>query len=148
MKTVLYALLAACLACPAAAAFEEEGLPETLVSTDTARNGEEEEEQPLVQESDEDLAAFVTDYIRKDVQLKGAFLIEDKASGKILRLELVSVDRKAAGENGSRAVRAGFRDAAGKKYSALFRVQLGPWGGLDIHKIELGTGAKPAKGKK
>ena len=148
MKTVFYALLAACLACPAAAAFEEEGLPETLVSTDTARNGEEEEEQPLVQESDEDLAAFVTDYIRKDVQLKGAFLIEDKASGKILRLELVSVDRKAAGENGSRAVRAGFKDAAGKKYSALFWVQLGPWGGLDIHKIELGTGAKPAKGKK
>jgi len=148
MKTVFYALLAACLACPAAAAFEEEGLPETLVSTDTARAGEEEEEQPLVQESDEDLAAFVTDYIRKDVQLKGAFLIEDKASGKILRLELVSVDRKAAGENGSRAVRAGFKDAAGKKYSALFWVQLGPWGGLDIHKIELGTGAKPAKGKK
>ncbi len=148
MKTVFYALLAACLACPAAAAFEEEGLPETLVSTDSARGGEEEEEQPLVQESDEDLAAFVTDYIRKDVQLKGAFLIEDKASGKILRLELVSVDRKAAGDNGSRAVRAGFKDAAGKKYTALFWVQLGPWGGLDIHKIELGTGAKPAKGKK
>jgi hypothetical protein len=148
MKIAIYALLAACLACPAAAAFEEEGLPETLVSTDTARNGEEEEEQPLVQESDEDLAAFVTDYIRKDVQLKGAFLIEDKATGKILRLELVSVDRKAAGDNGSRAVRAGFKDAGGKKYSALFWVQLGPWGGLDIYKIELGAGAKPAKGKK
>lgn len=149
MKIAACALLAACLACPAAAAFEEEGLPETLVSTDTARNGEEEEEQPLIQESDEDLAAFVTDYIRKDVQLKGAFLIEDKATGKVLRLELLSVERKAAGgDNGSRAVRAGFKDAAGKKYSALFWVQLGPWGGLDIHKIELGTGAKPAKGKK
>ncbi|MGD9642842.1 MAG: hypothetical protein AB7V08_08890 [Elusimicrobiales bacterium] len=149
MKIALYALLAAGLACPLAAAFEEEGLPETLVSTDTARNAEEEEEQPLIQESDEDLAAFVTDYIRKDVQLKGAFLIEDKATGKVLRLELLSVERKAAGgDNGSRAVRAGFKDAAGKKYSALFWVQLGPWGGLDIHKIELGTGAKPAKGKK
>jgi hypothetical protein len=150
MKIVACALLAACLACPAAAAFEEEGLPETLVSTDTARGGEEEEEQPLVQESDEDLAAFVTDYIRKDVQLKGAFLIEDKATGKVLRLELLSVDRKAAGgDNGSRAVKAGFKDAAGKKYSALFWVQLGPWGGLDIHKIELGTkAAKPAGGKK
>lgn len=149
MKIAACALLAACLSCPAAAAFEEEGLPETIVSTDTARGGEEEEEQPLIQESDEDLAAFVTDYIRKDAQLKGAFLIEDKPSGKVLRLELVSVDRKAAGgDNSSRAVKAVFKDAAGKKYPALFWVQLGPWGGLDIYKIELGTGGKPAGGKK
>jgi len=150
MRTAACALLIACLACPAASAFEEEGLPETLVSTDTARGGEEEEEQPLIQESDEDLAAFVTDYIRKDVQLKGTFLIEAKPTGKVLRLELVSVDRKAAGgDNSSRAVRAAFKDAAGNKYSALFWVQLGPWGGLDIHKIELGPrDGKPAGGKK
>ncbi|PKM98458.1 MAG: hypothetical protein CVU79_03125 [Elusimicrobia bacterium HGW-Elusimicrobia-3] len=150
MKAAAYALLIACLACSAAAAFEEEGLSETLVSTDTARGGEEEEEQALIQESDEDLAAFVADYIRKDVRLKGAFLIENKATGKVLRLELLSVDRKAAGgDNGSRAVRATFKDAAGNKYSALFWVQLGPWGGLDIHRIELGPqGGKPAGGKK
>jgi hypothetical protein len=122
MKAAAYALLIACLACSAAAAFEEEGLSETLVS----------------------------DYIRKDVRLKGAFLIENKATGKVLRLELLSVDRKAAGgDNGSRAVRATFKDAAGNKYSALFWVQLGPWGGLDIHRIELGPqGGKPAGGKK
>lgn len=145
MRPILIAALVLCLAVPAAAAYEDEGLPEAVVSSDTAR-GEDEEVQPQVQESDEDLAAFVTDYIRKDIQLKSAFFMEELPSRKILKLDLVSVSPKTSGgENGARAVTVIFRDPAGKKRIALFWLQGGPWGGLDIFKIELKTpGVKPA----
>jgi len=73
MKLAILAALSLCLSGQAAAAYEDEGLPEAIVSTETVKNGEEDEAQPLIQENDEDLAAFVTDYIRKDTQLKGAF---------------------------------------------------------------------------
>jgi len=144
MKALLIAALGLWLAVPAAAAYDEEGLPETVASSDTAR-GEEEEVQPQVQESDEDLAAFVTDYIRKDIQLKGAFFLEERPSKKILKLELASVEPKAAaGQNGARSVTVTFKDPAGKKRTALFWLQDGPWGGLDIFKIELKVpGVKP-----
>jgi hypothetical protein len=86
----------------------------------------------------------VTDYIRKDIQLKGAFLVEDKASKKVLKLDLVSVDNTAAdAEGGAKVVTAVFKDAAGKKLPIAFYLQNGPWGGLDIFKLEL----KPAKEK-
>jgi len=146
MKLILLAALALGLArpAPAAAAYEEEGLTEAAVSTETLKNGDEEEDQTVIQENDEDLAAFVTDYIRKDTQLKGAFFVEDKASGKTLKLSLVSVAQKAAdGEGGVKLVKAVFKDAAGNKFSAVFTLQNGPWGGLDIFKIDL----KPAPGK-
>ncbi|MDD2805200.1 MAG: hypothetical protein PHV33_06565 [Elusimicrobiales bacterium] len=144
MRLIFIAALGLGLTAPAAAAFEDEGLPEAVVSSDTAR-GEDEEEQPQVQESDEDLAAFVTDYIRKDIQLKGAFFLEEQPSKKILKLELASVEPKAsAGESGARAVTVTFKDPAGKKRTALFWLQGGPWGGLDIFKIDLKTpGVKP-----
>ena len=138
MRFTLFAALGLFLAGPAAAAFEDEGLPEAVVSTETAKNGDEDEDLALIQQSDEDLAAFVTDYIRKDMQLKGAFLIEDKAAKKIFRLELVSIEPKAsAGENGGKTVAANFKDAAGKKLAVIFHLQNGPWGGLDIFKIEM-----------
>lgn len=150
MKVALLAALAFCLAGPASAAYEEEGLPETVASTETAKNGEEDEDLALIQQSDEDLAAFVTDYIRKDIQLKGAFLIEDKASKKLLRLELASIGPKAeGGENGSKLVAANFKDAAGKKFAVIFHLQNGPWGGLDIFRLDLKPApAKAAPGKK
>jgi hypothetical protein len=145
MKLLFLAALGLCLTAPAAAAYEDEGLPEAVISTDTARS-EDEEDQPQVQETDEDLAAFVTDYIRKDILLKGAFFLEELPSRKILKLELASVAPKASGsENGARAVTVTFKDAANKKRTALFWLQGGPWGGLDIFKIELKTpGVKPA----
>lgn len=144
MKLIFLAALGLGLAGPAAAAYEDEGLPEAVISTEAAR-GEDEEEQPQVQESDEDLAAFVTDYIRKDVQLKGAFFLEERPSKKILKLDLASVEPKAGGgESGARCVTVTFKDPAGKKRTALFWLQGGPWGGLDIFKIELKTpGVKP-----
>ena len=150
MKPLLIlALLAAAPALPAAAAFEDEALSEEAVSTDTVRNGDDEEAQPVLQQNDEDLAAFVTDYIRKDIQLKGSFLMDSKAEKKVLKLDLVSVDGKPLdGENGVRKVRSVFKDAAGRRYQAVFHLQSGPWGGLDIFKIELKAEPAQAKDKK
>jgi hypothetical protein len=148
MKGVFLTLLAAGLLAPAraAAAYEDEGLSEAAVSTETAKNSDEEEIQTEIQENDEDLAAFVMDYIRKDTQLKGAFFIEEKGTKKILKLFLSSVEPKpSSGEGGVKKVTVVFKDAAGKKHPALFHLQNGPWGGLDIFKLELKqTAGKPA----
>ncbi|OGR67637.1 MAG: hypothetical protein A2081_00820 [Elusimicrobia bacterium GWC2_61_19] len=151
MRNIAFALLAAGLLWPAAAsaAYEDEGLSETVTSTETAKNADEEDDQTVLQENDEDLAAFVTDYIRKDTQLKGAFFIEEKATRKILKLSLASVDpRPVNGEGGVKKVTAVFKDAAGKKYTAVFHLQNGPWGGLDIFKLEIKASAPPAKAGK
>ena len=153
MRLLILALFALALALPAGAAYEDDGLSEDApVSTDTVKNGDDEDSQAMIQENDEDLAAFVTDYIRKDIQLKGAFFIENKADKKILKLELVSVEGKASnGDTGAKKVAATFKDAANKKYSAFFYIQNGPWGGLDIFKIDLKAPQekpKAAPGKK
>ena len=138
MKFLILALFALALAAPVRAAYEDDGLTEAAVSTETAKNGEEEEAQPVIQENDEDLAAFVTDYVRKDIQLKGSFFLESKPDRKLLKLDLVSVESKAVpGENGAKKVAAVFKDAASKKYPVFFHLQAGPWGGLDIFRIEL-----------
>jgi len=139
MKILTAAALLLLLAWPARAAYEEEGLSEEdeVTSTDTV-TGADEEEQPMIQESDEDLSDFVTDYVKKDIQLKGSFLIEERPSGKMLKLELVSVDSKASeGEGGAKKVKVTFKDPAGKKVPVFFYLQSGPWGGLDIFRIEL-----------
>ncbi len=150
MKYILMAVLALGGAGAARAAYEDDGLSEAAISTDSAKNGDEEEEQPLIQENDEDLAAFVTDYIRKDIQLKGAFLLESKSEKKILKLGLVSVEPKAEnGEGGEKKVTAVFKDTTGKKFTAVFHLQNGSWGGLDIFKLELkGAPHAPAAQKK
>lgn len=148
MKTFILTALFACLCCPAQAGadYDEDGLTEAAISTDTARNGDEEEEQPLIQENDEDLADLVTDYIKKDIQLKGAFFIEDKATKKILKLELAGVEKKTSdAEGGAKKLAATLKDAAGKKFTIVFYLHNGPWGGLDIFKLELKT--KPEKTK-
>lgn len=142
MKTLILTALAAGLFCPAIARaeYDEEGLSEAVVSTDTAKGGDEEEEQPLIQENDEDLADFVTDYVRKDIQLKGAFFMEDKATRKILKLDLSAVATKTTeAEGGAKKLAVTFKDAAKKKFTVLFYLHNGPWGGLDIFKLELKT---------
>lgn len=149
MKYFLATALALACIVPAAAAYEEDGLSEALISTDIVKNADEEEPQPFIQENDEDLAAFVMDYIRRDMTLKGAFLIEDAAEKKIMKLQLVSVEQKAKTSAGAaRTVSAAFRDAADKKYIIVFHLQIGPWGGLDIFKLDLkknGPAGKPVK---
>jgi hypothetical protein len=149
MNYLPLALLAACLLAPApaAAAYEDEGFSEAAVSTDAVKASDEDDDQTVIQAADDDLAAFVTDYIRKDTQLKGAFFLEEKTTRKLLKLSLVSVEPKAANEEGgAKKITAVFKDAAGKKYTAAFYLQNGPWGGLDIFKLELKAAAvKPAK---
>lgn len=147
MKLILSMALALCLAAPADADYDDEGLPETITSTETARSSDDEEDQPVVQESDEDLAAFVTDYIGRDIQLKGAFFLEDRTSRKVHRLQLASVGKKTApGANGERGVSVVLKDEAGKRFTAVFWVQAGPWGGLDIFRIDFKV--PPAGGKR
>ncbi len=151
MKTLILLALGAGLLAPAYAGadYEEDGLTEAAVSTDTLRGADEEEEQPLIQENDSDLAAFVTDYIKKDIQLKGAFFIEDKATKQLMKLDLAGVEKNTStAENGAKKLSATLKDPAGKKFTIVFYLHNGPWGGLDIFKIELKTKtekAKPAK---
>lgn len=152
MKTLILLALGAGLAWTPAYAgpdYEEDGLTEAVISTDSARGGDEEEDQPLIQENDADLADFVTDYIKKDIELKGSFFIEDKAAKRILKLELAGVENKTSdAEGGAKKLAATLKDAAGKKYTVIFYLHNGPWGGLDIFKVELKTGkekSKPAK---
>ena len=96
---------------------------------------------------EEDLAGFVQDYIGKDISLKGAFLIEDPGSGKVLKLSLESAPRRSeAGPAGSRVMEAVFKAAGGRKYSVLFYLQSAGFGGIDIFRIELKKEA--AAGKK
>ena len=143
-------LLLACLlaASPAGAAYDEEGLASAFASTRTADNSWEETAPPLAPESDEDLAALVHDYIRRDILLKGAFLLEEKPGGKVLKLTLAAVDAAARpGRNGARTVTAVFKEAGGKKRTAVFHLRPGAWGGTDIFRIELKeTPASPGKG--
>jgi len=151
MKTLILLALGAGLLAPsyAGADYEEDGLTEAVVSTDTARVADEEDDQPMIQENDADLADFVTDYIKKDIELKGSFLIEDKTAKKVLKLELAGVENKTSdAEGGAKKLSAALKDAAGKKYTIVFYLHNGPWGGLDIFKIELKTTAEKAKPEK
>lgn len=151
MKLAAALLLAAALAAPALAGYDEEGLSEAPVAdTGTAKtapaDGDAGEAQPFVQETDEDLADLVMDYVRRDTALKGSFLIEDKAAKKVMKLTLVALDTAAKdGEEGEKTVASVFRDEAGRKYAVVFHLQSGPWGGLDIFRLELKPAAAPAK---
>lgn len=146
MKKSTFALIAIVGLSLGAAAIEDDDLNGQLVSTDTARQAEEEDdEQAVIQESDSDLAAFVHDYIAKDYQLRGAFFIESPDGKKILKLKLVSIAEKTKdAPGGAKTITALFTDAAGKRYEVLFYLQSSSFGGAEISKIELKQ--KPATG--
>ncbi|HOW89160.1 MAG TPA: hypothetical protein PL037_02675 [Elusimicrobiales bacterium] len=148
MKTLLIVCILSALPCARAAALVDDDLLDTEISTETAADyAAEEEGQASIQESDEDLAGFVQDYIGKDIALKGAFLLEDTVSGKVLKLSLESAPRRSeAGPAGSRVMEAVFKAAGGRKYSVLFYLQSAGFGGIDIFRIELKKEA--AAGKK
>jgi len=150
MKILLPVLTLLAFACPVRGAMSDDDLMEAAVSTDPARGedaAEEDEALGIIQESDEDLTEFVRDYVSKDAALKGAFFIEVPASGRILRLNLDSIAKKAPeAPNHSRMVEGIFKDAAGKRYPVLFYIQNAGFGGLDIFRIELKkTEEKPKK---
>ena len=138
MKKLTFALIAIAGLSLGAAAIEDDDLNGQLVSTDTARLADEEDEQAVIQESDSDLVAFVRDYITKDCQLKGAFFIESHDGKKILKLKLVSVEEKTkAAPGGAKTITALFTGAAGNRYEALFYLQSSSFVGAKISKIEL-----------
>ena len=155
MKKLITICALAALACPQARAIADDELAETAFSTDTVKADEVQdmdESQAYIQESDEDLAGFVQDYVKKDTILKGAFLLEEAGSGKILKLIMAPAPLKSSdGPNNSKIVEAVFKDAVGKEYSVLFRIQSAGFGGIDIFKIEFKKEEQPknpAKAKK
>lgn len=103
-------------------------------STQTYENNNGEESQIISSESEEDLAGFVEDYIKKDISLKGAFFIEDKKSKKILKLTYSKI-KKTDLASDVKKVTAEFKDNS-KIYEIDFYVS-GLWGNLDITKIVL-----------
>jgi len=155
MKTI-FILSALALLAPSARALQDDDLNDTLLSTDTAKTDyapeEDESAQAYIQESDEDLSGFVQDYVKKDTALKGAFFLEDAASGKVLKLSLaVAPKSSVAGPNNTKIMEAVFKDPSGKDHAVLFHIQSVGFGGIDIFKIELkkeektGREAKPKK---
>jgi hypothetical protein len=149
MKKIIFLCVLAAPVCLQAGAMTDDDLSEITVSTDTVRSEpppEEDEALAEIQESDEDLAGFVQDYIKKDAALKGAFFIEEPASGRVLKLNLETVAKKSSeGPNGSRIMEAVFKGPGGKKYSVLFQIQSAGFGGIDIFKLELKKEEKPKK---
>ena len=152
MKRLLILCALAALACPQLRAMQNGDLADAISSTDTIKGDEapDEEEFPqaYIQESDEDLSGFVQDYVKKDVYLKGAFFLEDHASGKILKLSLaIAPKRSSNGPNNTKVLEAIFKDAAGKSYPVLFHIQSVGFGGIDIFRIDLKNAAKPGQAK-
>ncbi|MBU2575257.1 MAG: hypothetical protein KKH28_14405 [Elusimicrobia bacterium] len=135
---------------PLAAAIQDDDLIEPSLSADTVKSDYgAEDEEAQIQESDEDLAGFAGDYIKKDTALKGAFFIEDRAGKKILKLTLEAVLEKIAdGADNAKIAEAVFKDAAGKKHRVLFHLQSAGFSGVDIFKIELKKEENPKPAKK
>ena len=151
-KLIRLCAIAASLPCPQARAITDDDLSEAALSTDTVKSDETaemDETQAYIQESDEDLAGFVQDYIKKDTVLKGAVFLEEPTSGRILKLNLEAVAKKSSdGPGNSKIVEAVFRDASGKKRAVLFYIQSVGFGGIDIFKIEFRKEEKTGKSAK
>jgi len=141
MKRLILSCALTFLICPQTRSMADNELMGTALSTDTTKTDEAsdmDDAQAYIQETDEDLAGFVQDYVKKDTILKGAFLLEEAASGRILKLNLETVLKtSSSGPNNSKIMEAVFRDPAGKKRAVLFRIQSIGFGGIDIFKIEL-----------
>ncbi len=141
MRTLLAVCVLAALSCPRAAAISDDDLLDAGISTEAVKNEDaagDEDAQMSIQESDEDLAGFVQDYVIKDSSLKGGFFIEDSRAGRILKLSFERVLKKSSeGADNSRIVEAVFKGPAGKKYSVLFYIQSAGFGGIDVFRIQL-----------
>lgn len=132
----------------APAAVLDEDLAETVLSTEAANGdeaAEDEDARAEIQESDEDLVGYVEDYIKKDIILKGSFLLEDVPAKKVLKLAVDSVSRTVEnGPDNTKIVPAVFRTADGRKYNVRFHLRGAGFSGVDIFKIGLKKEEKPA----
>ncbi|MFH1620071.1 MAG: hypothetical protein ABIG11_09255 [bacterium] len=154
-KIILPAVLTGLICAVFVQAKPDSGAAQVSASSDTGRasvssDSEDGNDYPdvMLQESDEDLLALAEDYIRKDIQLKGAFFLENPQDGKILRLGFEGIDKKSVLKN-SRRIRAFFKSDAGKRCEVEFVLEGAQWGSLDIYRIELkkidGAAVKPVK---
>lgn len=131
----------------ASAAVADEDPAEIVLSTEAVKGDEaadEEDAQAEIQESDEDMVGYVEDYIKKDIILKGSFLLEDVSAKKVLRLSVDSVSRTVEnGPDNSKVVMAVFKAADGKRYSVRFHLHSAGFSEVDIFRIELKKEEKP-----
>jgi hypothetical protein len=104
----------------------------------------EDDSEAVAELSKEDIQNFVEDYIKKDVQLKGYFFIEDKENGKILRLKLSQIKEVIENENGKQVI-AEFKDNNSKLFYVIFTVAGSNFGNLDITKVYLKSEARDKK---
>ena len=141
MKRIIIICALTILSCPQAEAMNDDDMIEAEISTDATKTeyaAEDDETIADIQQSDEDLAGFVHDYVRKDSALKGSFLIEDSSGGKILKLNLDTVAKRSSpGPDNSKTIEAVFKNSAGQKHTVLFHIRAAGFGGIDISKIEL-----------
>jgi len=122
----------------AAYAADENGSGEDIyASTQTFSDEGEEAGQVMVQDSEEDVLNFVEDYIKKDISLKGSFLIEDKAGKQVLRLKFLRLKKEVWTEEAARIAAAEFKDSDSRTYEVQFHVTGINWGNLDINKLVL-----------
>jgi len=96
----------------------------------------EENNGAMIQNSEEDLRGIVEDYIKKDIELKGGFFIEEKSSGKILRLKYIGITKTNFSEDEDKTVTAQFA-SDGKIYSLIFSLSGTNWGSMEIVKINI-----------
>jgi len=146
------ALVLALAAAPRVRAMQDDDLLDPALSTDTVKAedaADEDDAQAEIQESDEDLAGFIQDYVRKDVALKGSFFLEDPASGRVLKLALASAPKRSSdGPDNSKVLEAVFNAAGGKKYTVLFHLRNAGFGGIDVFRIALKKEEKAKAGPK
>lgn len=129
----------------AAYAADENGSGDEVYSSTQAYSEEGEEAgQVMVQDSEEDVLNFVEDYIKKDIALKGSFLMEDAASKQLLKLKFLQLRKEVVQEETAKIAVAELKDSNSRQYEAHFYVTGMNWGNLDISKIVLKKTA-PAK---
>lgn len=130
MKKVIF--LSLCLTPFGAFAMDGEHIDGSVVSQENV----EENNGVMIQDSEEDIKNLVEDYIKKDIMLKGGFFIEERPSGKILRLKYLGITGISLPEDGDKIVTAQFI-GDGKLYSLNFFLSGSDWGNMEIFKISV-----------
>lgn len=87
------------------------------------------------------IKSAIENYIKNDVEVKGAFLLGDPIEGTVLNLSFDGLDKNVgSGKDGSPFVCADFRDKEGKKYDVDVYVSKadGKWivKKVIIHKVD------------
>ncbi|MEW5950354.1 MAG: hypothetical protein GX447_01120 [Elusimicrobia bacterium] len=134
-KIIIFALLSTPLF-----AADENNYAEAQSAAEAAAESavSDEDAGVMVQDSDEDIKNIVEDYVKKDESLKGSFLVEDKISGKILKLKYLAVIESKNLNEESKKVKVQFNDPSSGKFRIVsFLLKGSNWGNIEIEKMEL-----------